>query len=72
MGSSFTSTLMHIIPCHQSHRNEWNHLSMKGMPPHLIHPPEKGAPFAYIHVNGWLPPHLAHPPEKDAPFMPPL
>ena len=25
-------TLMHVIPCHQSHPNEWNHPSMKGMP----------------------------------------
>ena len=68
------STLMQVIPCHQSHPNEWNHPSMIGMPPHLIHLLEKDAPFAYIHINGWMPPHLAHPPEKkkDAPFIPPL
>ena len=41
------STLMHVIPCHQSHPNEWNHPSMNVMPPYLIHLPEKGAPFAY-------------------------
>ena len=57
------STLMDVIPCHQSQPNEWNHPSMKGMPPHLIHLPEKDAPFAYIHFNGWMPPHLTHPPE---------
>ena len=31
-----TLNLMHVIPCHQSHPNECNHPSMKGMPPHLI------------------------------------
>ena len=60
-----TLNLMHVIPCHQSHPNECNNPSMKGMPPHLIHLPEKGAPFAYIHFNGWMPPHLAHPPGKN-------
>ena len=66
------STLMHVIPCHQSHPNECNYPSMKGMPPHLIHLPEKGAPFAYIHFNGWMPLHLAHPLEKNRQIMPPL
>ena len=66
------STLMQVIPCHQSHPNEWNHPSLKGMPPHLIHLPEKGAPFAYIHFNGWMPLHLAHPLGKNRQIMPPL
>ena len=52
-------TLIHVIPCHQSHPNEWNHPSMKGMPPDLIHLPEKDAPFVYIHFNGWMP-HTSH------------